>query len=95
MNVATPPVVSEVGVRELKNHLSSYLQRVQAGEEVVVTEHGRPVARLTSLTPEVDHLAVLVAAGIVRRSSAPRRLPSRKVRVDGATVSDLVADQRR
>ncbi len=36
----------DVGVRELKAKLSEYLDRVGAGEVVVVTDRGRPVARL-------------------------------------------------
>ena len=35
-----------VGVRELRQNLSKYLDRVKAGEDLVVTEHGREVARL-------------------------------------------------
>jgi prevent-host-death family protein len=35
-----------VGVRELRQNLSRYLDRVKAGEPLVVTEHGREVARL-------------------------------------------------
>ena len=35
-----------VGAFEAKTHLSSLLDRVAAGEEVVITRHGKPVARL-------------------------------------------------
>jgi len=35
-----------VGVRELRQNLSRYLDRVKAGEPFIVTEHGREVARL-------------------------------------------------
>ena len=35
-----------VGVRELRQHLSRYLERVRAGENLTVTERGRVVARL-------------------------------------------------
>lgn len=35
-----------VGAFEAKTHLSILLDRVAAGEEVVITKHGRPVARL-------------------------------------------------
>lgn len=35
-----------VGIRDLKARLSEFVARAQAGEEVVVTERGRPVARL-------------------------------------------------
>ena len=37
-------------VRELKDHLSDYLRRVQQGEEIVVTSHNRPVAKLVPLS---------------------------------------------
>lgn len=86
----------EVGVRELKAHLSSYLDRVQAGEEVVVTEHGRPIARLTTLDPDADRLATMIKSGIVRPSSEPRSLPARRARLDGdGEIAQLVAEQRR
>lgn len=35
-----------VGAFEAKTHLSSLLDRVAAGEEVVITKHGKPIARL-------------------------------------------------
>jgi len=37
----------EISIRELKNQLSRYLRKVAAGDEVVITSHNRPVARLT------------------------------------------------
>ena len=37
----------EVGVLEAKTHLSSLLAAVEAGEDVLITRHGRPVARFT------------------------------------------------
>jgi prevent-host-death family protein len=40
-----------VGVRELRQNLSKYLDRVKAGENLVVTEHGREVARLVPAGP--------------------------------------------
>ncbi len=35
-----------VGVRELKERLSEYLRRVETGETIVITDHGRPVGRI-------------------------------------------------
>jgi len=40
--------VITVGAFEAKTHLSTLLDRVAAGEEVVITKHGKPVARLVS-----------------------------------------------
>ena len=94
MRVAT--LRSEVGIRELKNGLSGYIDRVRNGEEVIVTDRGRPVARLSSLDAAHDHLAELVAAGIVRAPTSNRRrhVPKHRINSKG-TVSELVADQRR
>ena len=41
----------EVSIREMKNHLSKYLKLVQAGKDVVITDRGKPVARLTLVEP--------------------------------------------
>jgi prevent-host-death family protein len=59
-----------VGVRELRQNLSVYLRRVEAGEALRVTDHGRPVALLTPLPPDDDPFADLIASG---RATAPRR----------------------
>lgn len=50
----------KVGVRELRQNLSKYLDRVKAGEDLVVTEHGRQVARLVPAT--ADAYAELAAS---------------------------------
>jgi prevent-host-death family protein len=44
----------QVSIREMKNRLSKYLKLVQTGKDVVITDRGRPVARLTLVahTPE-------------------------------------------
>ncbi|WP_334141061.1 type II toxin-antitoxin system Phd/YefM family antitoxin [Rhabdothermincola sp.] len=93
MNVAIYRV--EVGVRDLKNNLSRYLDRVREGEEIIVTDRGRPVARLSALDHSTDRLAELVAAGVVRPPTRTTRTrPARRIAPKGP-VSDLVADQRR
>ncbi|MGF1645377.1 MAG: type II toxin-antitoxin system Phd/YefM family antitoxin [Kineosporiaceae bacterium] len=92
MTVATSR--PEVGVRELKNSLSRYLDRVRQGEQVVVTDRGRPVAVLSGLSPVEDHLVQLIERGLVRPPVSSARVTPRPIDV-GATVSDLVADERR
>lgn len=54
-----------VGVRELRQNLSVYLDRVKEGARLEVTEHGQPVALLVPLPPEDDALARLIAEGRV------------------------------
>ena len=84
-----------MGIRELKNSLSRYIERVRAGGEVIITDRGRPVARLLALDAASDRLAELVEAGVVRPPRSPRRhRPARRIKSKGQ-VSDLVAEQRR
>ena len=42
--------MTEIGAFEAKNSLGSLLDRVERGEEIVITRHGKPVARLVPLT---------------------------------------------
>ena len=93
MKVATSSRV-EVGVRELKNNLSRYLGQVEAGIEVVVTDRGRPIARLTSMDAVTgDKLAAMIEAGLVRPPSAKVRQRPVPLTSTGS-VSELVAEQR-
>ncbi len=59
----------ETGIRELKDNLSRYIRRIEAGERVVVTAHGRvvaelipPVAHRQGWTSQFDQL---VASGVI------------------------------
>jgi prevent-host-death family protein len=83
----------EVGIRELRAHLSRYLERVYDGEDIVVTDRGVPVARIVPMNGQrkIDRL---IAAGLVQAVPKPKGPPPRPVTAKG-TVSDLVAEQRR
>jgi prevent-host-death family protein len=83
----------EVGVRELRDHLSRYLDRVRDGDEVVITDRGRAIARVVPIGAE-RVLDRLIAEGIVTPARRPKRRAGKPIKTKG-TVSDLVADQRR
>lgn len=55
-----------VGSFEAKTHLSALLDRVAAGEEVVITRHGKPVAKLVKAT-ERDQAKINAAVEELRR----------------------------
>ena len=82
----------EVGVRELHDRLSEYLERVEGGGEVVVTRRGRPIARLSGLDAERP-LEDLARRGLVRMPQTPRSSRTAQVNSTGS-VSDLVPEQR-
>jgi prevent-host-death family protein len=95
---ATSEVAMEdVGVRELRDHLSRWLDEVKAGRDITITERGKPVARIIPIAGD-DRLAQLIAEGIVTPPKGkkadlaawnPIKLKS------GATISDLVIEERR
>src|SRR5664279_2009136 len=63
---------ARVGVRELRQNLSVYLRRVEKGETLEVTEHGRLVARLAPApAPEMSILDRLIAEGRATPASRP------------------------
>jgi prevent-host-death family protein len=84
----------EVGIRELRDHLSHYLDRVRDGDELVVTDRGRAVARVVPVSGERT-FDRLVSEGLIERApSAQRHRPQQRV-ISQGTVSDLVTEQRR
>ena len=85
--------MTEVGVRDLRNHLSRYLDIVRSGDEIVVTERGTAIARHVPIEGERT-LDRLVREGIVTRATSKRRRRPTPLDV-GATVSDLLAEQWR
>ena len=83
----------EAGVRELRDHLSRYLEIVREGQEVTVTDHGNAVARLIPLD-QPRAIDRLISEGVIspaQHSKHHRAAP--RINASGK-VSDLVAEQR-
>ena len=71
-------VPKQVGIRELKAHLSAYVKWAEAGHDITITDHGRPAARLVAPDPtRADvmqaSLRLAIAEGWI--SPAPSRRP--------------------
>lgn len=90
------PEDAEVGIRELREHLSRYLAEAAEGASVTVTDRGRPVARLIPVDQVPPGLQRLIDAGLVS-TPAGRATSARSWRRPKAKlpVADLVAEQRR
>lgn len=88
------------GIKEVKNNLSQLLGRVKAGEEILITERGRPIARIVkenkgeksiraALGPLIQKgLIALPNRGILKARNAP-------LKVQGKPVSEMVVEDRR
>ena len=90
-----------VGIRELKNRLTYYLRRTTQGEELVVTDRGRPIALLQPMRSprHVESLeARLAQLSAQGRVAAPDRKPLsrlRPVKMTGKPMSQFILEDRR
>ena len=85
-----------VGIRELKAQLSVYVQRVKAGDTVVITERGKAVGRIVPIERSVEErLQDLIAAGVVEWNGQKLEPMAPVARTHGPkTVADLLLEDR-
>lgn len=85
-----------MGVRELKAQLSAYLDRVRAGETLVVTARGKPVARRGPMDApsQPPHVEALWRASKVRWSGQPARIPAGEQVTPGESMTDRIVAER-
>jgi prevent-host-death family protein len=71
--------IREVGAFQAKNTLGTLLDRVEQGEEIVITRHGKPVARLVPNTgyPDQDRMQAAFEGLRARAKQLARENPGR------------------
>jgi prevent-host-death family protein len=93
--------MASAGIRELKDNLSRYIRRIEAGERIAITAHGRVVAELvppgsTAGGRRASHFDELVAAGVIRPPVEPGD-PTEDwpdIRLPGGTAAELIDADR-
>jgi prevent-host-death family protein len=79
-------MAAQVGAYEAKTHLPALLERVQRGEQITITKHGKPIARLVPIK-RVDPDR--------RREAVERLMEFSKGRILGIPVKQLIEEGRR
>ncbi|MBL8930699.1 MAG: type II toxin-antitoxin system prevent-host-death family antitoxin [Kineosporiaceae bacterium] len=74
-----------VGAYEAKTHLARLLQRVEAGESVAITRHGREIARLVPVQHRADAATAVAELRIARTG----------IRRGEASIRELINEGRR
>lgn len=89
-------VIMNVAITDLRAHLSDWLDQARAGEEIVVTDRGVPIARLIGLDSSLT-LERLTLEGLISRPTVSTRIKARGRRrpTPSSSVADLVSEQRR
>ena len=77
-----------VGAYEAKTHLAELLEKVEAGEEITITRHGRPVARLVT---------VMKKATVSERAAAVARIQKlgQGLSLGGLKIRNLISEGRK
>ena len=83
-------------IRELKSQLSAYLRRVEAGETVTITRHGKPVGRIVPVEATLEaRFTALEQAGLLAWSGERLSPLAPVARTQGpATVAELLVEDR-
>lgn len=90
-------MASRAGIRELRQHLSRYVERVKTGETIEVTDHGRLVARLMPASDTASEIAELEARGLVVQTPSldfASLAPPRPPRAGELLPSEVLAEER-
>lgn len=100
-NVTTMVTMNTVGIRELKSRLTHYVRLIKQGQNIIVTERGKPVAMLYGLEEQIQgregRLARLATQGRIILPTTPR-VRARRVRTKRpvglaqAVLEDRAAD---
>jgi prevent-host-death family protein len=86
----------KVGLKILKNKLSEYVRLAAAGETVVITDRGRPVAEIVPPRPEPQSVIERgIREGWITPASNPGSKPPAAKPVPGLTFEQLMEDLAR
>jgi prevent-host-death family protein len=86
--VATFQESNTVGAYKAKTHLSELLEKVEAGEEITITKHGAPVAKLVPVRKEASKEERIAAVERIQKLASGLSL-------GGFRVKDLLSEGRR
>jgi len=86
--VATQQGSNTVGAYEAKTHLSELLEKVAAGEEITITKHGAPVAKLVPVKKEASPKERVAAIERIQKLATGLSL-------GGLKIKDLMREGRR
>jgi len=86
-----------MGLREANQKFSKAIRAVKAGQEVVLTERGKPIAVITPIGPARLEAAMrrMEAAGLLIRATKPGPMPPfRPIRIKGEPISVTLRKMR-
>ncbi len=65
----------EIAVMDAQDTLGAMLDRVEGGEEILLTRHGKPIARLVPTRVPIDRERMAAAMEVIRKQAAEAKIP--------------------
>ena len=91
----------KIGTAELKNRLSYFLRKVKEGQKVLVTDRGKPVARLLPVSGDSlsstneEILAAMIEEGLVQCSMHKNEFEEfSPLSLEGVSISEMLEEDR-
>jgi len=83
-----------VGIRDLKEKLSAYIDEVRAGESILITDRGKEAAILSPISSEYRLVRFLEASGKVRWTGGKPLGFSKEIVIEGKPLSSTILEER-
>jgi prevent-host-death family protein len=86
--------VEQIGIRELRQHASKWIEKVKSGASIQITDRGRPVARLMPVNSTDLERDALTAAGLLIPAATPRTAFDTANLIVGHALIPILDEQR-
>jgi prevent-host-death family protein len=86
--------VEQIGIRELRQHASKWIEKVKSGASIQITDRGRPVARLMPVNSTDLERDALTAAGLLIPAATPRTAFDASDLIVGQALTPILDEQR-
>jgi len=83
-----------VGLRELKARLSGIISEVRAGQQIIITDHGQEVARISPISHEYRTMQLLCETGKAQWNGGRPEGAGRRIEVKGEPLSATILGER-
>jgi prevent-host-death family protein len=87
-------IVEKIGIRELRQHASDWVAKAKAGQVILITDRGQPVARLVPLTRNENARNKLIDGGQLIPAAAPRARFSTDDLLSGPPLTPILDELR-
>lgn len=86
--------MEQIGIRELRQHASTWIRKVKAGASIQIAERGRPVALLVPIDPVDPDREQLIESGALVPAPEPRHAFAVSDLTEGPSPTGVLDEQR-